>query len=145
MIGTLLQNSKDPHNKMTLKSMARRDLVFLILAILATAIVGTLPAETWSQTNPPATQPKVYKLKGVVKSVDEKSRRVTVAHDDIPGFMAAMTMPYKVGKGEDLKKLNSGDKIQADVVVGDGFVDLENIKVNGSGADANGNPGDAKK
>jgi Cu/Ag efflux protein CusF len=130
---------------MTLKSTVRSAFAFLVVAILAAAILSTSPSGAWSQTNPPATQPKVYKLKGVVKSVDEKSRRVTVAHDDIPGFMAAMTMPYKVGKAEDLKKLNSGDKIQADVVVGDGFVDLENIKVNGSGADANGNPGDAKK
>ncbi len=141
----LIQNLKEPNNKMTLKSTERRTLVFAVLAIVTTAIVSTSPSVAWSQTNPPATQPKVYKLKGVVKSVDEKSRRVTVAHDDIPGFMAAMTMPYKVGKAEDLKKLNSGDKIQADVVVGDGFVDLENIKINSSGADANGNPGDAKK
>jgi Cu/Ag efflux protein CusF len=130
---------------MTRKSTVRRAFVFSILAILAAAIISISPAAAWSQTNPPATQPKVYKLKGVVKSVDGKSRRVTVAHDDIPGFMAAMTMPYKVGKAEDLKKLNSGDKIQADVVVGDGFVDLENIKVNGSGADAGANSGDAKK
>jgi Cu/Ag efflux protein CusF len=141
----LLQNSKDPNNKMTLKSTARRTFVFLVLAMLTSAIASVSPAGAWSQTNPAAAQPKVYKLKGVVKSVDEKSRRVTVAHDDIPGFMAAMTMPYKVGKAEDLKKLNSGDKIQADVVVGDGFVDLENIKVNGSGADAKENPGDDKK
>jgi Cu(I)/Ag(I) efflux system periplasmic protein CusF len=123
------------------KSAAHRGFLFLVLAVLAVAIASTSPAGAWSQTNPPATQPKVYKLKGVVKSVDEKSHRITVAHDDIPGFMAAMTMPYKVGKAEDLKKLNPGDKIQADVVVGDGFVDLENIKVNGSGADA----GDTKK
>jgi Cu/Ag efflux protein CusF len=145
MIEMRLQNLKDPNNKMTRKSTARRAFVFSVLAMLATAIASISPAGAWSQTNPPATQPKVYKLKGVVKAVDEKSRRVTVAHDDIPGFMAAMTMPYKVGKAEDLKKLNTGDKIQADVVVGDGFVDLENIKVDGSGADANGNPGDAKK
>src|ERR1700758_399753 len=98
----LLQNSKDPNNKMTRKPTVRRAFVFSVLAIVAVAIVSTSPAGAWSQTNPPGTQPKIYKLKGVVKSVDEKSRRVTVAHDDIPGFMAAMTMPYKVGKAEDL-------------------------------------------
>src|SRR5580698_10224603 len=102
-------------------STACRAFVLSALAILAIVIVTTSPAGAWAQTNPPATQPKVYKLKGVVKSVDEKSRRLTVAHEDIPGFMAAMTMPYKVGKAEDLKRINSGDKIQADVVVGDGF------------------------
>lgn len=125
-------------------STARRALLFAVLAMM-TIIFGPSPTAARAQTNPPATQPKVYKLKGVVKSVDEKNRRLTVEHGDIPGFMAAMTMPYKVGKAEDLKKVNSGDKIQADVVVGDGFVDLENIKVNGSGADSGANPGDAKK
>ncbi len=51
-----------------------------------------------------------------------------------------MTMPYKAGKSEDLKKVAPGDKIQAEVVVTDAGADLENIKVNGH-SDA----GDKKK
>ena len=55
-----------------------------------------------------------------MKSVDTKDQKVEVEHSDIPGFMAAMTMTYSAGKKEDLKKVSSGDQIQADVVVGDG-------------------------
>ena len=70
-----------------------------------------------------------HKLNGRVKSIDTKGRKVVVDHKDIPGFMAAMTMPYNAGKDENLTKLNPGDPITADVVVGSGDTHLENIKV----------------
>ena len=79
-----------------------------------------------------------YKLTGTVKSVDTKGRKVVVDHKDIPGFMAAMTMPYNAGKDENITKLNPGDRITADVVVGSGDTHLENIK----GLDSQGQPKD---
>jgi Cu/Ag efflux protein CusF len=109
--------------------MKHKTLLLCLFAVMTLAVSS--PA-TWAQTNPPpAKPPKVYKLTGVVKSVDTKNGRLIVQHGDIPGFMAAMTMPYKVGKSEDIKKVSAGDKIQADIVVGDTGADLENIKVNG--------------
>lgn len=72
-----------------------------------------------------------YKLTGTVKSVDAKNHKLVVDGNDIPGFMAAMTMPYSSGKDEDLSKISAGDQIQADVVVGDGATHLESIKLAG--------------
>ena len=63
------------------------------------------------------TTPKRYALDGVVKSVDTAKHSLVVQHGDIPGFMAAMTMSYDVGKTEDLAKVTAGDHIHADVVV----------------------------
>jgi protein SCO1/2 len=37
-----------------------------------------------------------YELRGTVVAVNPQLRLVTVAHEDIPGFMAAMTMPFAV-------------------------------------------------
>lgn len=75
--------------------------------------------------------PRRYALAGTVQSVDTAQRRLIVRHGDIPGFMAAMTMPYRAGKQEDLSKVSPGDQIRADVVVNAGEVDLENITVTG--------------
>lgn len=78
-----------------------------------------------------ATAPKRFVLDGIVKSVDIDHRTLVVQHGDIPGFMAAMTMPYSVGKAEDLAKVAPGDRIRADVVVTPDEMHLENIAVSG--------------
>jgi Cu/Ag efflux protein CusF len=70
-----------------------------------------------------------FKLTGTVKSVDAANGRLVVQHGDIPGFMGAMTMSYRVGRHEDLKKIAAGDEIQSDVVSGDTEAYLENIAV----------------
>ena len=79
----------------------------------------------------PVAASKRYALDGTVKSVDIKQRTLVVQHGDIPGFMAAMTMPYKAGKAEDLAKLAPGDQIHADLVVNSDEMHLENIAVTG--------------
>ena len=77
------------------------------------------------------TTSKRYALDGVVKSIDIKQHSLVVQHGDIPGFMAAMTMSYNVGKTEDLAKVAAGDQIHADVVVNSDEMHLENIAVTG--------------
>jgi Cu/Ag efflux protein CusF len=77
------------------------------------------------------TTTKRFELSGIVKSVDSKQQKLVVQHGDIPGFMAAMTMPYNSGKQEDLTKVSVGDQIHADVVVNDSEMHLENIRVTG--------------
>jgi protein SCO1/2 len=75
---------------------------------------------------------KTYKLRGKVISTDAKTGEVTVAHDAIPGFMSAMTMPYKVKDANVLGELHPGDVITADVVVsqsGDADTVLDHIVV----------------
>ena len=37
-----------------------------------------------------------YPLEGKVVEVDVAGRKITIAHEDIPGFMPAMTMPFVV-------------------------------------------------
>ena len=69
--------------------MARKALLLCLIATTAMAISCAR-----SQTNsPPAKPPKIFKLIGVVVSVDTDKNRLIVQHGNIPGFMAAMTMP----------------------------------------------------
>jgi protein SCO1/2 len=72
---------------------------------------------------------KRYALTGKVVSVEAKDSRLIVDHKAIPGFMEAMTMPYKVKDAAELKPLAPGDEITADVLVQGTDYWLENIKV----------------
>lgn len=78
-----------------------------------------------------------YVLTGDVQGVDERAQEVTVRHGDIPGFMEAMTMPYHVNDPKALKQLHAGDRIKADLMVGENKFWLENIHVIGHSSGAN--------
>lgn len=60
---------------------------------------------------------KVYKLRGKVVSTDAARGEVTLNHEAIPGFMGAMTMPYKLKDPAILSELHPGDVVTADVLV----------------------------
>lgn len=58
-----------------------------------------------------------YPIKGKVVSVDKRGSTVTIAHEEIPGYMDAMTMPFKLKDERLLKDLAEGDRVQATLVV----------------------------
>jgi protein SCO1/2 len=60
---------------------------------------------------------KHFQLSGTIISKSVDTQQIVVAHDDIPGFMAAMTMPYSVHDPNGLEQVQPGDRIVADVVV----------------------------
>ncbi len=60
---------------------------------------------------------KTYKLRGKVVSTNSASGEVTLDHDAIPGFMEAMTMPYKLKDANILSELHPGDILTADLLV----------------------------
>ncbi len=75
---------------------------------------------------------KVYKLRGKVVSTNSAKGEVTLNHEAIPGFMEAMTMPYKLKDPGILSELHPGDAITADVLVSqdpDADVRLDHIVV----------------
>ena len=64
-----------------------------------------------------AEQVKVYHLRGKVVSTDPTTGEVTLNHEAIPGFMEAMTMPYRLKDPSVLSELHPGDTITADLLV----------------------------
>ena len=60
---------------------------------------------------------KVYKLRGKVVRTDAAKGEATLNHEAIPGFMEAMTMPYRLKDPSILGELHQGDVITADVLV----------------------------
>ncbi len=97
------------------KRMAR--LIFalaLALGISAAACGGTSQSQGQNQDQ---DQERRYRLTGTVVSIDKEQQRLVVNHEEIPGFMGAMTMPYPIADPKDLERLSPGDQITADVAV----------------------------
>ena len=63
------------------------------------------------------TADKHYRLTGRVISKEPGTHTLVVDHDDVPGFMPAMTMPYPVAETVNLAAIEPGDRIRARVVV----------------------------
>lgn len=89
-----------------------------------------------SQTASSSASYKTYKLRGKVVSTNASTSQVTVSHEAIPGFMEAMTMPYRVKDANVLSELHPGDVITADLEVSqsdDADIFLDHIVVVGQG------------
>jgi protein SCO1/2 len=72
-------------------------------------------------------QARRYPLKGQVVAIAESHDQLTVKHTDIPGFMPAMTMGYRVKASKLIDGLAAGDLIDATLVVNDTDVYLTDI------------------
>ena len=75
---------------------------------------------------------KHYELKGQVLAVNREKQEILVKHDEIPGFMMAMTMPYKVQSNGMLDNVSAGDLITAQLEVKDNAATLVAITKTGS-------------
>ena len=75
-----------------------------------------------------ATGTKRYPLRGVVTAVDPGRSEVTIAHREIPGYMAAMTMVFPAPDSEAvLGRLRPGTEVQGTLVVEKDGYRLENL------------------
>ena len=76
----------------------------------------------------PAPAPRTFELKGQILAIDQARQEITVNHADIPGFMPAMTMPYKVRDANLLKGRTPGELIGATLVVEESDAYLQSIR-----------------
>jgi Cu/Ag efflux protein CusF len=67
---------------------------------------------------PESKQPiKQYALHGEVIQLDPEHQVATIRHDDIEGFMHAMTMEYGFRDKQEFAKLHKGDRFDATLFV----------------------------
>jgi Cu/Ag efflux protein CusF len=88
----------------------------ILAAIIATSlllIVVSVACRT-QRTNEPVV--RRYEIKGRIESLDLNQKRVTIAHEEIKGYMDAMTMSFAVKHENVLRELKSGDRAQATLV-----------------------------
>ncbi len=72
---------------------------------------------------------KRYDLKGKVVSVDHDKQQVTIAHEEVKGYMPGMTMPFSVRKQSDFDMLVPNAELTATLVVDGSHSWLENLFV----------------
>jgi len=89
--------------------MTTRRLLFvtLLLSLLASC----------SHQEKKETDLVTFPLKGEVVAIDTVKMRIMVSHEDIPNYMEAMTMPFKVHNPGFLTLVHVGDSIQAILAV----------------------------
>ncbi len=91
------------------RSLAYGKSLFVLPLLLCLTVCSTAPAA------------KLYELEGRVVAVDPAARQLTIAHQDIPGLMKGMTMPFTVSKADNwvFKAIAPGDHIHATLVLSD--------------------------
>jgi protein SCO1/2 len=85
--------------------MTRARVLIAVVALLAGACGRSAP------------KPRVYEVKGQILSIKPERNEVVIKHEDIKGFMPAMTMPYKVKDASLLSGKDAGDLVNATLVV----------------------------
>ncbi len=61
---------------------------------------------------PSEIEPETYSTRGTVRSVTPSGNHVMIHHEEIPGFMDAMTMPFDVPDTLDVSHLERDDRIE---------------------------------
>jgi protein SCO1/2 len=88
---------------------------FLILVLFSILLFTACTDSSGPET--PSAKLKRYDLKGKVLSVNKAEGKASVAHDEIPGFMSAMTMDFVIKDKDALNELSEGAEITAVLVV----------------------------
>ena len=74
---------------------------------------------------PAGTNTQVFQAKGVIVEVLPTEKTVRIQHEEIPGYMPAMTMPFDVKDTNELAGLAAGDSVafRMTVTETDGWID----------------------
>ncbi len=96
----------------------------VIFSLLLSVVAGLTSCHSQRNTKP---EPRRYRLTGTIVSVDKQAQQAVIQHDEIPGYMSAMTMAYTIRDSRALQQLAPGDLISADLIVEEDRSWLENI------------------
>jgi protein SCO1/2 len=90
-----------------------RSLLIVALALVWTLVAGCRPGQ------------QTYSVKGTVQEIKPGGRTVIIDHEEIPGYMPAMTMPFTVKDTNELAGINPRDILQFRMVVtkDDGWIE----------------------
>ena len=64
-----------------------------------------------------STDAREFGVRGIVRGVDAANATLTIEHEDVPGFMPAMTMPFTMKNVNELDGLKLGDGVTFQLVV----------------------------
>ena len=98
--------------------------ILLLLLVLLVAVTGC------GRQEKEASKPTdIYHLKGQVVALDPASSLITIAHEKIPDFMEAMTMPFSIKDSALFHGVEVGDSVRGVVAVQRPEVWLDSLAV----------------
>lgn len=69
-----------------------------------------------------------YELRGQILAVNADRQELTIRHDDIPGFMPGMTMPFRVSRARLMNGRVPGDLVRATLIVHESDAYLSSVE-----------------
>lgn len=90
-------------------------LVVTVVVLQAAFFIGCSRSEPAVTPEPTPSNLQKYRTEAYLRAIDRENGRVTVDHDDIPGYMAAMSMTEKVSDVSKLDSLAVGDRIELEI------------------------------
>ena len=109
---------------MCAKLSAMNGIAFFLLAVAMAFASGCGKAKepvqaTGSRTN------HIFQVKGILKEIKPDGKTAIIQHEEIPDYMAAMTMPLDVKNTNEFKGLQPGDAISFRMIIteDDGWID----------------------
>lgn len=87
---------------------------FLALSTLLATAGCPHPKEPQPETKAAASNakpPRVFQVRGVIKEIPKTGNQLRIAHEAIPDYMPAMTMPFSVKDRTELANLQVGDTV----------------------------------
>lgn len=107
--------------------------VFGILAMIALiGLSACKPADKTpaaepakSAATPASTNLQIFQVTGIVQKLETNGTTVVIKHEEIPGYMAKMTMPFEVKDTNELRDVFPGDHVSFRMLVtdDDGWID----------------------
>lgn len=88
-----------------------RTLRFMRVKILVELLVSSMLATTAVPGETSARPNSSYNARGVLQSFDPITCQATIAHEEIRGYMPAMTMSFEVANVAEIRELRPGDTI----------------------------------
>jgi protein SCO1 len=97
----------------------------LILALTAALFAAGCRKASESRNSVSDTNRQVFQVKGVVLAVNPADKSVRIKHEEVPGYMPAMTMPFDVKDTNELAGIEPGDPVSFRLLVTDteGWID----------------------
>ena len=96
--------------------------------ILAFTLLTAVFAACSRQETPKASGSKIYEVRGLVRGVEPADSTLLVEHEEIPGLMPSMTMPFTAREARDLERLKTGEAVAFRYVVTDKDSWIEEVK-----------------
>jgi protein SCO1/2 len=100
--------------------MKTRTIIIAFIALTVAVVVSALAIHRQTSTEDPVAQKSAeqsFDVEGRIVSIEQGGKTVHIAHEDIPDFMPAMTMPFTVQHPEQVADFAAGDTVKFHLVV----------------------------